>query len=500
MSLLLDALKKAADEKKKESSATGVIEDAAHATSEVNDEVEMDLELAQGQEDEFPEVHQEITRHVEKVPKVEKEPGPESEQVGVKSEIDQVLELELEASDAVPAAGESENSERIKDEGVQEDSIVEIRQNQPESIEVENVPEAPEPPPLKTTKKNQSETADGSQQPPQREQVSANERKRNRDMEALSALINKNNEYRNKNRRLISLFIIVSILLVLIGSGIYAYIMLDSVESNKKPLVTVEDELLVLPVQPVNKVADVRQKDVSAVKSVAQAAENKQPKTNNQSASVKSKTNQPVTKKPIQIRKKTKEDPIGVLLAQAYAAFKKSEYTLSEKLYNKVINRDKNNHDALLGMAAIAVKQHHDEEAKRIYSKLLRLDPKDSYAKAGLSTLINQKNIQLNESQIKVMLREQPDASHLYFALGNLMLEQKRYAEAQTAFFNAWSLNKSNTDYAYNLAVSLDHLGKPVHAIEFYELTVKLYQASAGNVSIAKVKQRIEQIKGMKNG
>ena len=319
-------------------------------------------------------------------------------------------------------------------------------------------------------------------------------------MEALSALINKNHQSRANNRRIINLSIISIIVVLLLGSSFYAYYMLDNVQTNSINLDLTENKVSAVAEKRLRLVDNAGQKAVDSARLMATEPAVKPVNTSNQTASVKPEVIKPVAKKKIQIKRKTTEDPIGVLLAQAYAEFKKSEYLSSEKIYKKVINRDKNNHDALLGLAAIAVKLNRNNEAKEIYNKLLTLDPKDSYAKAGLSALINQRNAQLNESQLKIMLREQPNAGHLYFALGNLQLNQKRYAEAQTAFFNAWSSNKSNTDYAYNLAVSLDHLGKPEHAAEFYQLAVKLYETSGGNVSVDDVKQRIKEIKGKHNG
>ena len=55
-------------------------------------------------------------------------------------------------------------------------------------------------------------------------------------------------------------------------------------------------------------------------------------------------------------------------------------------------------------------------------------------------------------------------------------------------------MQKSNTDYAYNLAVSLDHLGKPQHAMDYYQLSLKLFEQSGGNVMEKDVKKRIKLI------
>ncbi len=496
MSLLLDALKKAADEKKKESSIAPANK-AEKDDSDNAEDMDLDLDLVQEKsEPEFPEVNQQVNRQPERKTEGIEEPVKKA----------QDLELELEPDtepvpDTTSVLKEEIAAQEIDDSGLgktDSNSISKQFKSDPISSKEESVIAEPA---LEHTGEIKQTAIDPESRPvPKREQVVATELKHSRDMEALSAMINKNHQSSANSRRIFKLSIISIIMLLLFGSGLYAYFMLDNVKTNPVNLDLTERKAPAVAEKRLKIVDNTSQKAVDSTSLLMQEPAVTPANSSNQVASVKPEVRKPLAKKQIQIKRKTTEDPIGVLLAQAYAEFKKSEYISSEKIYKKVIYRDKNNHDALLGLAAIAVKQNRNNEAKDIYIKLLTLDPKDSYAKAGLSALINQRNAQLNESQLKIMLREQPNAGHLYFALGNLLLNQKRYAEAQTAFFNAWSSNKSNTDYAYNLAVSLDHLGKPEHAAEFYQLTVKLYEKSAGNVSVDDVKQRIKEIEGKHNG
>jgi len=95
------------------------------------------------------------------------------------------------------------------------------------------------------------------------------------------------------------------------------------------------------------------------------------------------------------------------------------------------------------------------------------------------------------------MLKQQPDSAHLYFALGSLYTTQNRWPEAQSSYFSAWSAENKNADYAYNLAVSLDHLDKKKQALDFYQLSLKLKQASSGNFSQTDTQDRIHALKGI---
>lgn len=494
MSLLLDALKKAADENKKDAPSGEINKNEEISTDQIeNEDLDLELELTEQEEvPEFPQVNQEIIRPDEETSGINEDRDENYQQTDSETspESEPGSEIEL-VDDNLKVTQDVVIKEEYKDDVESSSLSSEFKQAKHDAPDIEQV---------SVEKLEQSKADSEARSRSQRENVVETERKHNQHKEALSALINKNNTFSNRRRRVVSLAVISFILFLLMAASFYAYMMLEKVDNRRINPGLTDNEFVNNSESLEVKVEEPSQNNSNIEKPVARVSKNELALVGKQAAVTNVHAKKQVTKKPIQIRKKTLEDPIGVLLARAYAAFNKSDYQTAESVYNKVISRDKNNHDALLGLAAIAVKQNRNDVAKRIYSKLLVLDPKDSFAKAGLSALINQNNSYLNESQLKIMLREQPDAGHLYFALGNILLNQNRYAEAQTAFFSAWSTNKSNTDYAFNLAVSLDHLGKTENALEFYELTIKLFKKTGGNVSVDKINQRMQLIKGNNNG
>ena len=66
------------------------------------------------------------------------------------------------------------------------------------------------------------------------------------------------------------------------------------------------------------------------------------------------------------------------------------------------------------------------------------------------------------------------EAAVLHFALGNVYAGESRWAEAQQAYFRAVSSDPGNADYAFNLAVSLDHLNQNKHAADYYRRALAL--------------------------
>jgi tetratricopeptide (TPR) repeat protein len=160
-------------------------------------------------------------------------------------------------------------------------------------------------------------------------------------------------------------------------------------------------------------------------------------------------------------------------LERAYEAVQRNDLEVAREIYQGVLQREPNSRDALLGMATIDVKTRNYEIAEARYLRLLELDPRDGYAHAGLLAL-RQADPVASESRLKNLLTSQPESPQLYFALGNQYALQSRWSEAQQAYFRALAADPENPDYAFNLAVSLDHLHQKVQAVEFYRRSLAL--------------------------
>ncbi len=145
--------------------------------------------------------------------------------------------------------------------------------------------------------------------------------------------------------------------------------------------------------------------------------------------------------------------------------------------YSRALRANPLDRDALLGLAAIDVRNQDFGRAEARYLKVLELDPRDAYAQAALIGLRGSGDAQQSESRLKTLISQQPDATALSFTLGNQYASQRRWAEAQQAYFAALSGDPENADYAYNLAISLDHLRQPRLALEYYQRALAL----AGN-------------------
>lgn len=194
----------------------------------------------------------------------------------------------------------------------------------------------------------------------------------------------------------------------------------------------------------------------------------------------------------ITIRRGTHKDQVAPALERGYSAFMAGNDSLAQQEYASILRQDSNNRDALLGMAAIAAKRGHWDEALKTYLRLQELDPRDAAAQAGLLSLTAGQADPVRESRVKNLLAQQPDAHFLHFALGNLYAGQSRWAEAQQAFFRAYQKAPNNSDYLYNLAISLDHLNQGKLALEYYQRA--LSQSGPANFDKVSARNRAREL------
>ena len=186
-------------------------------------------------------------------------------------------------------------------------------------------------------------------------------------------------------------------------------------------------------------------------------------------------------------------DRVDPSLTTAYQAYRNGDFAGAWQHYRTVLQRDAKNRDALLGMAAVAQRQGQYDMAAEYYGRLLTLDPRDPAAHAGLSSL-STGDAAVTESRLKLLLTHRPDEAALHFALGNLYVRQSRWGDAQQAYFNAYNREPDNAQFAYNLAVSLDHLSQGKLAAQHYQRALKLDSTGSAGFDRTQTQQRVQEL------
>lgn len=164
---------------------------------------------------------------------------------------------------------------------------------------------------------------------------------------------------------------------------------------------------------------------------------------------------------------------VNPALAEAYAALQGAQLDHAGRLYSRLLGAEPRNADALLGLAAIAVREGRSDDAAKYYRAILDIDPRHAIAQSGLIALTGRADPLAAESQLKTIIAREPSA-YAYFTLGNLYADRSLWAQAQQAYFQAHHLEADNPDYAYNLAVGLEHLSQPGLAARFYRRALEL--------------------------
>ena len=196
--------------------------------------------------------------------------------------------------------------------------------------------------------------------------------------------------------------------------------------------------------------------------------------------------------KPTKIHTIRKTTTVNKDLSKAYTALQTGNDKTAKRTYQKVLRQDKNNRDAMLGLAALAIQNNNIPQAQQYYQRILRNYPKNIHAQVGLINSFG--NAPKNETQLKLLLRQTPKAAYIHFSLGNLYANQGRWELAQQAYFDAMRYDKKHAGYVYNLAISLDQINQPKTALRYYQRALELANKSTANFNHKMVQKRINTL------
>ncbi|MGZ8201974.1 MAG: tetratricopeptide repeat protein [Burkholderiales bacterium] len=190
----------------------------------------------------------------------------------------------------------------------------------------------------------------------------------------------------------------------------------------------------------------------------------------------------------------TVQPTVNPQVSQAYALLQSGSLDEARTLYNRVVQAEPLNIDALLGIAYIAAQENRSEDALKAYLRILQLTPRHAIAQAALIGLMGRADPIASETRLKQLLAREPSA-FLHFVLGNLYADQSLWNQAQQAYFQAHHLEPDNPDFAYNLAVGLDHLRQSKLALDFYRRAERLAtQQGRSNFNLSHARERISSL------
>lgn len=195
----------------------------------------------------------------------------------------------------------------------------------------------------------------------------------------------------------------------------------------------------------------------------------------------------------IKIRKRRIPAKREISLRRAQLTLASGDLSGAETHYGSVLKASPTNVAALLGMANVSTLKGQLVEARLFYQRVLEQSPQNVNARAGLLSLADSSSLNAG-SALQQLVQESPEQAFLHASLGDYYLKRREWPAAQAAYFDAFSRDSGNADYAYNLAITLDQMAKPALALQFYQQALRLEKTRPAHFDNAVLMARIEQL------
>ena len=170
----------------------------------------------------------------------------------------------------------------------------------------------------------------------------------------------------------------------------------------------------------------------------------------------------------------------------------------AEAGYKEVLKTSPEERDALLGLAYLAHQGGREEGAKDFYQRVLRQEPGNPSARAGLLLQNLNSDTQDLSAGAREVAAQHPASAAAQSVLGHSLVRQGRLADAQMAFQRAHALEPGAALHAFNLAVAFDRLKNYAAASTLYERALSLSTqgggAAASGLAHAVVQKRLQEL------
>jgi len=161
------------------------------------------------------------------------------------------------------------------------------------------------------------------------------------------------------------------------------------------------------------------------------------------------------------------------LIEQASLAFKLGHIEVATSFYENILDIDKNNISALMGLATILHQSGVMIEAKKLYTRLLSLDPGNQHALNNFLALVGEESPDKALKELRKLESINPLMSIIPAQMAMIYSNKNDYEMAIKYFNKAQILSPDSVNYRYNLAILLDKMGDKNNAIKLYRQLVR---------------------------
>lgn len=185
-------------------------------------------------------------------------------------------------------------------------------------------------------------------------------------------------------------------------------------------------------------------------------------------------------------------------LLRAHAHLRARQLTAATSAFEQVLQFDRNNVDALLGLISIARYETNDSAAASYRRRALLAAPTDPDVQAT-QILAGEGDPLSNESRLRTLLSVHADSPMLNFTLADLLTRQHRWDEARLAYLRALAIDPDNPDYLFNLAVCHDHLHYYRQAGDYYRQAEHAARSRPAGFDPQQSSQRLSELAGIRS-
>lgn len=179
----------------------------------------------------------------------------------------------------------------------------------------------------------------------------------------------------------------------------------------------------------------------------------------------------------IEVRKATVN--VNEYLEQGYDNLVNGKIAIAEGYYRQALDVDPANPSAQQGLATVYQKAGKADDAQALYAEILSKDPENREALNNFMALISNKAPEEAATELEKMEQKNPDFSPIPAQLGVVYNKMNLHEKAAEKLARALDLEPKNVAYKYNLAVTMDLLGKKEEAADLYLSLVQDYNNGA---------------------
>ena len=166
-------------------------------------------------------------------------------------------------------------------------------------------------------------------------------------------------------------------------------------------------------------------------------------------------------------------------LEQGYENLIAGHEAIAAGYYKEALRAEPENQMALFGLATTYQRMGQIEESRDLYGQLLKANPTHREALNNFMALISNESPQEAIEELEQLETENPDFSPIPAQLGIVYNKIGDHNMAVKKLVRAIELSPDNTSYKYNLAVTLDSMGKSSEAADMYVELIEDYRNGA---------------------